>query len=308
MFLVVLLAFLAASLLTLALFKTLNFDRDRLKARLDFYRLNTAKRAIVEDDELNLPLWERAIKPVFVKISQTLARIAPARSMQKTERLLELAGNPGNLKAQGFQVIQYGLALVFGFCGFLFTLLTGKSFFWQVIAAATLGLLGYYLSIFYLHAKAKARKNALQKELPSILDLLTVSVEAGLGFDAALHRVTEKSQGVLVAEIRILLQKIQMGTTRREALRELSERTETEDIQVFVTSMIQAEQLGISIGRVLRIQAEQARIKRRQRIEEKAMKAPIIMLFPLIFCIFPTIFVVLLGPAFISIFKMFSSK
>ena len=158
---------------------------------------------------------------------------------------------------------------------------------------------------FYLTARIKQRQTAIQKELPDVLDLLTVSVDAGLGFDAALMRVVEKFSGELSKELRKTLQEMQMGKTREEALKDLGERTGVEDLLTFISSMIQADQLGVSISKVIRTQAEQVRLKKRQRIEEKAMQAPIKMLFPLVFFIFPSIFIVLLGPAVLRITKIF---
>ena len=152
-----------------------------------------------------------------------------------------------------------------------------------------------------MQSKARNRGKEIQRDLPDILDLLTVSVEAGLGFDAALVKVVERKKGPLADEFGIVLREIRVGKPRKEALRELSERVKVDDITSLVSAVIQADQLGVGISNILRIQAEQVRTKRRQQAEESAMKAPIKMLFPLVFFIFPTLFVVLLGPAIIQI-------
>jgi tight adherence protein C len=164
------------------------------------------------------------------------------------------------------------------------------------------------LNKVYLNNRIRKRKTELLKELPDAMDLLTVSVEAGLSFDSALLHVVDKSKGVLSEEFRITLKELQMGKSRREALRALGERANVDDLLTFIGSMIQADQLGVPISRILRTQAEQVRTKRRQRVEEKAMKAPVKMLIPLVFCIFPSIFIVLLGPAAIQIYQTLLTK
>ena len=170
-----------------------------------------------------------------------------------------------------------------------------------------LGLvIGWLLPDFIVTSNINRRKEEIEKQLPDVLDFLTVSVEAGLGFDGALMKVVEKFKGILADEFLLLLQEIKLGKLRREALREMADRIGVDDFSNFVGSLILADQLGVSIGNVLRLQAKDVRTKRRQRIEEMAMKAPIKMLFPLVFCIFPTLFVVLLGPAFLQIMKLFA--
>ena len=163
--------------------------------------------------------------------------------------------------------------------------------------------MGWLIPDFGLKAKSDRRQVQIQKSLPDTLDLLCVSVEAGLGFDAAVAKVVEKSTGPLAEEFGRLLQEIRMGKPRRAALKDMAHRSQVEDLSTFITAIIQADQLGVSIGNVLNIQSQEMRRKRRQRAEEAAMKAPIKMLFPLIFFIFPALFVVLLGPALIQIME-----
>ena len=165
--------------------------------------------------------------------------------------------------------------------------------------------LGWLVPEMMMQSKRKEREKQIRKSLPDVLDLLTVSVEAGLGFDAALAKVVERKKGPLADEFALLLQEIRMGKSRRDALREVSERVKIDDITSFIASVIQADQLGVSIANILRIQSAQVRTKRRQQAEEAGMKAPIKMLFPLIFFIFPTLFVVLLGPAIIQVATTF---
>jgi len=158
----------------------------------------------------------------------------------------------------------------------------------------------------YLKMKTKSRQEQISKKLPDVLDLLTVSVEAGLGFDSALSRVVQKVKGPVAIEFSMALQEIKMGKQRKDALKDLGKRTGVEELNTFINAIIQADQLGVSIGNVLRVQSVQQRNARRQRIEEKAMKAPIKMLLPMVFFIFPTIFIVILAPAAIQLINDFS--
>ena len=167
---------------------------------------------------------------------------------------------------------------------------------------------GLYLPFFFLGRKAKARHHSMERDLPDVLDLLTVSVEAGLAFDGALNKLSEKMKGALVDEFSRLLNEMRIGIPRRAALTALANRCNTPDISVFATSLLQADQLGVSVSNVLRIQSAAMREKRKQRAQEAAMKAPIKMLLPLILFIFPTIFVILLGPAMIQIIETFGKK
>ena len=210
------------------------------------------------------------------------------------QRLL-VAGSPWNLQASEFLAIKGAVTIGLALVGFF-------------IARSILGVLigalsGWLLPDCWLKTKSDRRQVQIQKSLPDTLDLLCVSVEAGLGFDAAVAKVVEKSTGPLAEEFGRLLQEIRMGKPRRAALKDMAHRSQVEDLGTFITAIIQADQLGVSIGNVLNIQSQEMRRKRRQRAEEAAMKAPVKMLFPLIFFIFPALFVVLLGPALIQIME-----
>ena len=161
--------------------------------------------------------------------------------------------------------------------------------------------LGFFVPDYWLSRRIKARQKAILLAIPDTLDLLTISVKAGLGFDAALGKVVEKTQGPLTDEFRRTLAEVRIGKARRDALREMVARTNVPALTNFISAIIQAEQLGVAIARVLEVQSEQLRIQRRQRAEEMAAKAPIKMLFPLVGCIFPSMFIVILGPAIILI-------
>lgn len=257
------------------------------------------------EQELSAPLYQRAIKPLLSYLAGLLTRFIPAaREASLAQKMIE-AGNPGKLAPREMLVIKYLLAA------------GGAALFWslagqinittaQCILLAVAGVpLGWMLPDFFLKSRAQKRKDDVEKNLPDVLDLLTVSVEAGLGFDGALMKVVEKSKGVLADEFLQVLQEAKMGKPRREALRDMAERLAVDDLSNFAGSVILADKLGISIGNVLRLQSEQMRQKRRQRAEEKAMKAPVKMLLPMVFFIFPAIFIVLLGPAVINIAKTF---
>ncbi len=177
------------------------------------------------------------------------------------------------------------------------------------IALGAVGIgIGYIAPEFWLGRRVRKRQHLILLQIPDALDLLTISVRAGLGFDAALGKVVEKLQGPLTEEFRRALAEVRVGKARREALRDIIPRTEVVPLTNFIGAIIQAEQLGVSISKVLQVQSEQLRIERRQRAEEMAAKAPIKMLFPLVGCIFPSLFIVILGPAVILIVQNLGTK
>ena len=275
-------------------------------ARLQKLVRNQSARVNDEDDELSLPFSERVIKPLLAMASQATARFLPAKNRDKLQQMLQFAGNPGNLQAHEFQALQFSLIILLALGGWAFASLMHKGLIIQLLLLMMGGICSALSGKYYLTFRIRTRQEAIQRELPEVLDLLTVSVDAGLGFDSAVSRVVEKSTGVLSDELRKTLKEIQMGKSRRQALKDLGERTGVEDLLTFIGSMLQADQLGVSISKVIRTQAQQIRQKKRQRVEEKAMKAPIKMLIPLVLFIFPTIFIVLLGPALINIMKTFT--
>jgi tight adherence protein C len=197
----------------------------------------------------------------------------------------------------------WGGAIIVLPTGFVFVMLAaGGTFGMQQIALVfVMAVLGAYLPSVWLKSKAKQRQKAILKALPDAIDLLTTSVEAGLGIDAALGNVAEKVKGPIAVEVRRVLREIAVGSTRQDALRQFAARTQLPDVQQFVNAIVQAEQMGVSLGQVIRVQADQMRIRRRQRAEQQAYKAPVKMVFPLVLFIFPSIFVVILGPAMIQV-------
>ena len=277
---------------------------DPVQARLT--QLGTMQAKNLEELELQQPFLERTLRPLASRLSGSVARITSTSFADRTEKSLALAGNPGDLRVADWLGIKAGVAIIFGIVFFLLFAVVNILGMQFLIGAAMsiLGLLiGYIAPEFWLGRRIKARQKAILLMIPDALDLLTISVRAGLGFDAALAKVTEKLKGPLSDEFRRALAEVRVGKTRREALRDIIPRTEVAPLTNFIGAIIQAETLGVSISKVLQVQSEQLRIERRQRAEEQAAKAPIKMLFPLVGCIFPSLFIVILGPAIILIVK-----
>jgi len=271
----------------------------QILSRLENIKVNNHKIKGI-DEELQKPFMDRIVKPVLGWVSTVTKKFTPAKKRSNLGKKLVLAGNPGGLNPSEFLSLHYSIAVLMGIIGYILGYLVNWGSLSKVMCALWGLVIGYMLLDLYLKIKIKSRQKDIAKGLPDVLDLLTVSVEAGLGFDAALQRVVKKTRGAISLEFAKTLQEIKMGKQRREALKDLALRTGVEDLNTFISAIVQADQLGVSIGNVLRVQSKQMRGKRRQRIEEKAMKAPIKMLLPMIFFIFPTIFIVLLGPAVIQ--------
>jgi tight adherence protein C len=247
--------------------------------------------------EMNRSFTDRVVKPLAAHLASTVARVTPARSYEDIRKKLVLAGNPNGMVPSDFLGMQGLSLLVMGLFGLLLFVMLRASSSKAILMVGVFFLFGYMYPRAWLDRKVKSRQRLLKEQLPDSLDLLTIMVEAGLGFDAALARLVDKAQNELSQEFATVLSEIRLGKSRREALQQLGQRTNAEDIATFVTSLVQADQLGVSIARVLRVQSAQMRIKRRQRAEEAAHKAPIKMLFPLAFLIFPSMFIIILGPA-----------
>src|SRR4051812_22884191 len=251
--------------------------------------------------ELQVPLFDRTIKPLAARMAGVGQRLATPRRVDQTEEKLIQAGNPGRMSATDFLGLKVAIAAVAGLVAFALIGVLGRNIGLGVIFAAVFVAFGYILPEFWLGRRIKGRKHQILLSLPDTLDMLTISIRAGLGFDGALGKVVEKSTGPLSDEFRRALAEIRVGRARRDALRDMVDRTEVPPLTTFVSAIIQAEQLGVPIARVLQIQSEQLRLERRQRAEEMAAKAPIKMLLPLVGCIFPAMFIVILGPAIILI-------
>jgi tight adherence protein C len=276
---------------------------DPVQARLT--QLGTMQARNLEELELQQPLFERTLRPLSMRLAGVSQRLANPRKMVNTDKRLAMAGNPGGLRAMDFMALKMAVAAFAGILGFLFGLLRGDIAFGMLLIVPGLGI-GFMLPEFWLSRRIKRRRYHILRAIPDTLDLLTISVRAGLSFDGALGKVVEKTPGPLSDEFRRALAEVRVGKVRRDALRDIVGRTEVPPLTNFIGAVVQAEQLGVPIARVLQIQSEQLRIERRQRAEEMANKAPIKMLFPLVGCIFPSMFIVILGPALILIMRTFT--
>jgi tight adherence protein C len=279
---------------------------DPVQARLT--QLGSMQARNLEELELQAPFLERTMRPFLSRLSRTAGRVTSASSADTMERRLALAGNPGDLRIADWLGVKALVAGGMGVALFLLGQLVGGDTALAIIVAVVGLGIGYILPEFWIGRKIKARQKIILKMIPDALDLLTISVRAGLGFDAALAKVVEKLPGPLSDEFRRALAEVRVGKARREALRDMIPRTNVQPLSNFIGAIIQAETLGVSISKVLQIQSEQLRIERRQRAEQLAAQAPIKMLFPLVGCIFPSLFVVILGPAVISLMNNFTTR
>lgn len=257
----------------------------------------------VEDEEMSLPFSQRVLAPLTNALRGQALKYTPVGMRRRAEDKLLRAGRPmevGTLFAIRF--LGFGVAVIFGL---LLSMMVpsidpGKKLL-VVFGAAAVGLI---LPETWLNGKVNKRRTDIRGALPDVLDLLCISVEAGLGFDAAIQKVAEKFKGPIGEEFQEYIKEVKLGRSRVEALRGLSRRTDLDDLRSFVASLVQAEQLGISLANILRLQSEQMRYRRRQRAQEQAMKVPIKMLFPLAFFILPTIFIVLFAPVGIHLMEV----
>jgi tight adherence protein C len=256
----------------------------------------------VEDDALDLdvPFGERVLKPSVESLARAISSALPASMLADIQKQLVMAGNPMRLNT----FVTFWAVCFFSLLGLgliMFFALPSSLFLQKIAFMFLFALLGFLVPRMWLRGKLKSRQKQVLKALPDALDLVTTCVEAGLGLDAALARVAEKSTGPFANELSRMLRDVAMGKMRREALAELAERIGVEELSNFINSIIQAEQLGVGIAQVLRVQSDQMRTRRRQRAEQQAHEAPIKMIFPLVLFIFPAFLVVILGPAMIRI-------
>jgi tight adherence protein C len=269
---------------------------DEVAIRLEEFASRSAP-VTLEEIELSQPFSQRVIRPILETAASFVTRFAPANALERTAHQLELAGRPYNWGPTEYFGVRVLASLLLGVFAFLLLTVSGQLLTTRIIGTLIGLALGYLLPALWLRSTIRRRQDEVVRALPDALDLLTICVEAGLGFDAAMSKVAEKWDNELSRAFARAIQEIQLGKLRREALREMDHNLEVPDITSFVAAVIQADQLGVSMAKVMRIQSEQMRIRRRQRAEEKAHQAPVKMLFPLVFLIFPAIYIVLLGPA-----------
>lgn len=301
------LAFLIMVILSYIGFETNGSDRDTIALRLRALEQHQEIGASVEE-EMSRSFKERLVTPLFESISRFFSSLLPSSLEKAVEKTLINSGGFYGLSSEHFFGLSGILGVIFSIIAWEASMLTNQPTNKIIFFTFICFVIGIFLPLVLLKQRAITRHENLQRELPDVLDLLTVSVEAGLGFDGALVKLAERMKGDMVDEFTRMLQEMRIGVPRREALRSLAARCNVQDVTLFTGALIQADKLGVSIANVLRIQSVEMREKRRQRAEEQAMKAPIKMLFPLIFFIFPTLFIVLLGPAMITIISMFSNK
>ena len=280
--------------------------------RRQAYRTLQAIRAVelrpadLRNRELARPARERLVKPLYNAALTLAHRFTPAGARDAIRRKLVMAGSPFGWDPDRVLVAKVACLTGGMVLGLLF--LGIFSFAWplRVLGFLALGLLGYWLPNIVLTNAVQRRQNEIRSALADSIDLLTICVEAGLGFDAALAHVSKNTDGPLADEFSRTLQEGQLGRSRNEAMRNLADRSNVPELRAFVLAMVQADIFGVSVANVLRIQAKDMRVKRRQLAEERAMKVPIKVLFPVLFCIFPALFVVILGPAIMRIADVFA--
>jgi len=269
---------------------------DEVEARLVEYG---GRPLTLEEIELSQPFGQRVLVPMINASARFVGRFTPQRTMEATRHNLEQAGNPNNWSPSQFVGVRGLAALLLGTLTFALTMLSTVGPLQRILFVLVMTLLGFMLPSIWLSRRIRRRQNEIVKTLPDAIDLLTISVEAGLPFDGAMQRVADKWDNEISRAFGRVLTELRVGKSRRDALRDMAERAGVPDVTTFVAALVQADQLGISIAKVLRIQSEQMRIKRRQRAEEKAHQAPVKMLIPMTFLIFPSIWIVIIGPAII---------
>jgi tight adherence protein C len=281
-------------------------DSDPLQARLAEF-IQRGDVTSLEEIELSQPFSERVITPIIRTIGEFSTRFTPQKAIQGTTRRMELAGNPWPIDAPTFFALRFILAIVFGGLAIAYIVISppaDSSKNLLIIGGAA--FLGQQLPASMLTTKITRRQTEVRKAMPDALDLLTICVEAGLGFEAAMSKVSEKWDNELALAFARTLREIQLGKVRRDSLKDMADRLGIAEMTSFVAAIIQSEQLGVSMAKVLRIQADQMRLKRRQFAEEQAHKAPIKMIIPMALLIFPSIMIIILVPAGMQIATQFA--
>jgi tight adherence protein C len=274
----------------------------RAGARRSMQAIDNYEVVNVRDQEMMESFTERLITPIGRRLLDIGRSVTPVGYVEKLKRNIVLAGNPPGYEVDRFLVLKVlGAASGIGWIILGYALFSG-----HVLTMLMVIFLGWGLSFLgpdmLLQEKIKARRKAITRSLPDTLDLLVISVEAGLGFEQAMDRTTNTVPGPLSEELRRMLQETRMGASRADALRALDERTDVEDLRTFIVAMLQADTFGVSIARILRTQADEMRARRRYAAQETSQKAPVKMLFPLVLCIFPATLIVVVMPGFLQVF------
>ena len=276
-----------------------NEEDDPLMSRLAEVTQRGDVVSSLEQIEMQQPFSQRVVLPLLRRVGEISVRFTPQKALEDTAKKIELAGNPGHIDAATLLASRFVFAAVFGGALLLVALFSPSK--WPLIRIFVVVILftalGFFFPQLLLQSQINARQKDIRKAMPDALDLLTICVEAGLGFDAALSKVSEKWENQLSLALLRAIREIQLGKPRREALKDMSDRIGIAEMTSFVAAVIQSEILGVSLAKVLRIQSDQMRVKRRQRAEEEAHSAPIKMIIPMAFLTFPSIFIILLAPA-----------
>jgi tight adherence protein C len=271
-------------------------SKDPIQERLSELMISEESMTL-EELELSQDFAQRIIVPFFNRIGQLAQRFTPQATLESAKTRLEMAGNPMQMNPAFFLMLRFVFAFLFGTGLFLVFARSGRNLVQGIGISLLFMLIGFAFPNLWLTGRMRTRQKSIFRAMPDALDLLTISVEAGLGFDAAMAKVHEKWENDLSLELGRVIQEIRLGKLRRDALRDMSERLGVNEMTSFVAAVIQSEQLGVSMAKVLRIQSDQMRVRRRQMAEEEAHKAPIKMVFPIALLIFPSILIILLGPA-----------
>lgn len=256
----------------------------------------------VRDRELAAPATQRVLLPGLQRVANIGRRFAPASAVERLDQELLYAGSPAGWTGDRVLAMKLLGGLAFGVVALLLSLAFDQGPLRTLVIVPMGGFVGYYLPEWILRSRSGQRQDQIRRALPDALDLLSITVEAGLGFDAALDRVAREIRGPLGGEFYRVVQEMRLGKGRSDALRDLGDRSNVQELRSFTLAMVQADIFGISVANVLRVQASELRIKRRQRAEEEAQKLPVKIIFPLLLCIFPALFAILLGPAALRIF------
>ena len=300
------LAFIAIALLMLGL--ATKSERRILQERLTGYMLSEKEESSPIDLSLQKSFYERQIVPLLHKISDLGNRITPAGAYGGISTQLEAAGNPMRLGVKEYFALRIVSFFFFTILGIVLSGLVNRPPMQKITLVAIAALLGAYLPIYLLNRAIMERRRAIRRALPDAIDLLIVSVEAGIGFDGAVAKLVDKTSGPLAQEFARVLEEVYVGKSRVDALKGMAFRANVPELTTFVAAIYQADELGVSVAKVLRAQGAAMRQARSQRAREVGAKLPVKMLIPLVFFIFPAIFVVILGPGAMSIMKSLGGK
>ncbi len=302
--LIFIMVFASCCMIFYTIVSLVNKDKLSISSRLEAIKKS---RLTIDNEELNQPLLTRVIRPMLDYMGRAMMKITPGEMLASLESKVIKAGSPGNLTVKEWANIQALIVTVLPLLTYIVTRGSGVKTGTLILFIASEIALGFILPGFILGKLLTTRQKTILNSLPDVIDLITVSVEAGLGFDGALMKVVDKKPGPLADEFDKVLQEIKVGRQKKDALRDMSQRLDIQDFTAFAGSIIQADQFGVGIANVLRIQSEQMRLKRKQRAQERAMKVPVKMLIPMVVFIFPTLFIVLLGPVVLKLIEQFSA-